>query len=190
MTQGAAAQVSAVLVPLVQLEGGEWGLLFEQRSTSLRRHSGEVAFPGGHFEPTDADLRATALRETCEELQTSQDNLQVLADLDVLITWSGLQVHPFLGRILDMSRVAPNPSEVAELFIVPLARLWAVQPRVYELFLQPAPADDFPFHLISGGRDHRWRRMVATQMFYEVDGRVIWGMTARILQHVLQLLEV
>ncbi len=189
MTQGASAQVSAVLVPLVQLEGGEWGLLFERRSTSLRRHSGEVAFPGGHFEPTDSDLRATALRETCEELQTSQDNLQVLADLDVLITWSGQRVHPFLGRILDMSRVVPSPSEVAELFILPLARLWAVQPQVYNLSLQPTPADDFPFHLISGGRGHRWRRMVARQLFYEVDGRVIWGMTARILEHALQLLK-
>ncbi|MCL6634044.1 MAG: CoA pyrophosphatase [Alicyclobacillus herbarius] len=189
ITQCADTRVSAVLVPLVQAEEGEWGLLFERRAASLRRHSGEVAFPGGHFESADGDLRTTALRETCEELQTPVTNLQILADLDVLATWSGLLVHPFLGRIHDLEQVTPSPSEVAEVFWVSLQRLFTLDPKVYDLQLTPVPSDDFPFHWISGGRQHRWRKMVARQLFYEVDGQIIWGMTARILEHTLQLLK-
>jgi coenzyme A diphosphatase NUDT7 len=189
ITQCADTRVTAVLVPLVQLSGGEWAVLFERRALSLRRQPGEVSFPGGHWEATDVDERATALRETCEELQTSPENIEFLADLDVLATWSGLLVYPFLGWVRHPEKLKPNPSEVAELFTVPLKRLLETEPKVYDLRLHPQPADDFPFHLVPGGREYHWRKMVARQLFYEMDGRVIWGMTARILNHFLELIR-
>ncbi|MBX6378686.1 MAG: CoA pyrophosphatase, partial [Clostridia bacterium] len=72
---------AAVLVPLVQDDGGRWHLLFEVRSPDLRSRPSEICFPGGHVEPTDHTPAEAAVRETCEELQLPADAVQVLGAL-------------------------------------------------------------------------------------------------------------
>jgi peroxisomal coenzyme A diphosphatase NUDT7 len=180
---------TAVLVPLVQAADGEWAVLFERRALTLRRQAGEVCFPGGHCDPADVSERRTAIRETCEELGVPESQIEYIGELDVLMTWSRLMVYPFVGIIRHPEDIQPNPSEVAEAFTVPLAVLLATKPQVHVVTLQPQPSGDFPYHLVPGGQEYAWREAKVSQMFYELDGQVIWGMTARILSHFLDLVR-
>ncbi|MCL6597774.1 MAG: CoA pyrophosphatase [Alicyclobacillus macrosporangiidus] len=179
---------AAVLVPLVNV-GGELAVLFEQRAATLRRQAGEICFPGGRCEPDDSDERAAALRETCEELGITASDVDYLGALDVLVASPQVIVHPFVGCILDTARLRPNPDEVGRVFTVPIERLLQTSPRVVSMPFTPAPPDDFPFHLIPHGPSYPWRGWTRRIHFYEVDGWVIWGMTARILTHFLDLVR-
>jgi len=176
---------SAVLLPLVEY-GGEPGVLFEVRARHLKRQPGEICFPGGRVDATDADDAAAAVRETCEELGLAQSQVQLIGPLDVLVGAFPLMITPFVGRI-PFEAVAPNPDEVAEVFVVPLRRLYAMTPERYDVPVKAEPADDFPFHLIPGGRQYNWRTYVLPEYFYFYEGKVIWGLTARILHHFLEL---
>lgn len=180
---------TAVLVPLIQTKDGEWAVLFERRALSLRRQAGEVCFPGGHCDATDVNERQTAIRETCEELGVQESHIEYIGELDVLMTWSRLMVFPFLGVLHHPEQIRPNPAEVDEVFTVPLSRLLSIEPQVHVVTLQPQPSQDFPYHLVPSGQDYAWREAKVNQMFYEMDGQVIWGMTARILSHFLDLIR-
>jgi hypothetical protein len=109
--------------------------------------------------------------------------------LDVLVAWSGLVVSPFVGLIRDANLIRPNPEEVASVFMVDIDTLLSMKPDVHEVPLVPQPSDDFPYHLIPRGRNYGWRTMKTTQLFYQCEGRVIWGLTARILHHFLELVR-
>ncbi|HKM39381.1 MAG TPA: coenzyme A pyrophosphatase, partial [bacterium] len=74
-------------------------------------------------------------------------------------------------------------------FTIPVRRLLNLKPEIHYVYLDAAPAQDFPFDKIPGGRDYPWHTGVAEEVFYEVDGKVIWGLTARILQHFLALIS-
>lgn len=180
---------AAVLLPLVQNENGEWAVLFEKRAKTMRRQAGEMCFPGGHCDASDLDEQETAIRETSEELGIPQSHIDCIASLDVLVTWSRLLVYPFVGRISRVKEIRPNPAEVDEIFTVELQRLLTATPQVHAVQLKPNPPEDFPYHLLPNGRDYVWRDAQVNQVFYEFDGRIIWGMTARILTHFLTLLH-
>lgn len=181
---------TAVLVPMVVLENGETGVLFEERSHTMRRQPGEISFPGGHFEEeNDVNEEATAVRETSEELGTPRETIQVLGELDVFVASTGLLVYPYVGYLQSYPRLDPNKDEVERVFVVELTRLLAAKPPVYTVPLRPDPPSDFPYHLIPKGRDYSWRISQTEQWFYEFDNHVIWGLTARILTHFLELLR-
>lgn len=180
---------TAVLVPLIQDRDGEYGVLFEKRAATLRRQADEICFPGGHVGDEDADERAAAVRETCEELGMSALRVHVLGDLDVLVGFGQLIVYPFAGLVSGTDDLDPNPDEVAEVFVVSLKRLLRTEPEVYNMTFTHTPGEDFPFHLVPNGRQYRWRQGVVPQLFYQFDGHVIWGLTARILTHFLDLIR-
>lgn len=182
---------TAVLVPLIRDAKGHYGILFEKRASTLRRQAGEICFPGGHVAEEDVDERAAAVRETSEELRIPRSDITVLGDLDILVGFGQLMVYPFAGVIHShaASSIDPNPGEVAEVFTVGLDRLLRTDPEVYEMTFKHFPAEDFPFHLIPNGRDYRWRQGVVPQLFYQFDGHVIWGLTARILTHFLDIVR-
>ncbi|MCL6517197.1 MAG: CoA pyrophosphatase [Alicyclobacillus sp.] len=179
---------AAVLLPLVERDG-ETAVLFEQRAATLRRQAGEICFPGGRCEPGDPDKQASAIRETSEELGIPAADIECLGALDVLVASPQVVVHPFVGRIRPGAVLRPNPDEVGRLFTVRLQRLLEASPRVAEIPFQPAPGENFPFHLVPGGASYPWRGWTRRVYFYEIDDWVIWGMTARILKHFLDLIR-
>ncbi|MCP1771814.1 8-oxo-dGTP pyrophosphatase MutT (NUDIX family) [Neisseria perflava] len=112
---------AAVLLPVVCRQQ-QWQLLLTRRADTLRHHTGQVALPGGRWEPQDADFNQTALRETEEETGISAAAWQTFPLLPPHYTPSGYEVHPVpaLYTAAHAPHTVPNPDEVAEIFYVPL----------------------------------------------------------------------
>lgn len=113
---------AAVLVPLVE-RGETTTVLFTRRTAHLAHHAGQISFPGGHTEPHDECPKATALRETEEEIGVSRRHVQVIGHLDDYVTRTGFVVTPVVGLLTPPFDVEPDPHEVAEVFEVPLSFL-------------------------------------------------------------------
>lgn len=118
-SQQLSGRHAAVLVPVVARP--EPGLLLTQRSRALRKHAGQVAFPGGMQDATDASLIATALREAQEEIGLDPQQVDVLGLLPAVTSSTGFQVTPVLGIIPCGLRLTLNPDEVSSAFEMPLA---------------------------------------------------------------------
>ena len=117
-----AATVAAVLVPIIAHPGG-LTVLFTQRTAHLKAHSGQVSFPGGRSEPSDASAEDTALRETEEEIGLARGRVEVIARLPEYFTRTGFRVTPVVGLVQPPLALSPDPSEVESVFEVPLAFL-------------------------------------------------------------------
>lgn len=154
---------AAVLVALY-CEGGQPKAIFTRRRDDLRRHAGEISFPGGRYDEGDQDLRITALREAEEEIGLPRDAVQILGALQPTPTIAtGYAVYPFVGLIEPGRAWTPSPGEVAEVLEIPLQAL------------------------IDG---YARRRLIRRGLpirtdTYLVDGHLIWGATARILADLL-----
>ena len=158
---------AAVLVPLFHRDG-ELTAVFTERRADLRRHAGEISFPGGRQDEPDEDLRATALREAHEEIGLDPAGVQVIGALAPVGTFvTGYRVFPFVGTVEPGLTWAPQESEVA---------------RVLELSLP---------ELIRGYESQRlWRKGVPIKTpTYTVDGHFVWGATARMVQDLLERLR-
>jgi 8-oxo-dGTP pyrophosphatase MutT (NUDIX family) len=110
---------AAVLVPLVDRPDGLTVLLTE-RTAHLHAHAGQISFPGGAFEPGDADAVAAALRETEEEVGLAPGQVEVIGRLDTYVTRTGFEVTPVVGLVHPPVLLRPDPFEVADVFEVPL----------------------------------------------------------------------
>jgi len=113
---------AAVLIPIVMRAGGPM-LLFTQRTAHLSDHAGQVSFPGGRMEETDASAIHTALRETEEEIGLARRHAEVLGTLPDYFTGTGYQVTPVVALVWPPFDLQADPHEVAEIFEVPLAFL-------------------------------------------------------------------
>lgn len=180
----------SVLVPIVTMDDGRLGILFEKRASTMRRQAGEICFPGGRMEEGDSSRWETARRETSEELGLPIERIHFLGALDILFGPSAASIHPFAGYLEDVTDMNPNPDEVGEVFVIPLETLRAATPAVHRVATRVELPEDYPFHLIPGGKQYPWRTGTSEHLFYEVEGRVIWGMTARILEHFIELMGV
>jgi 8-oxo-dGTP pyrophosphatase MutT (NUDIX family) len=160
---------AAVLLPLYGWPDDP-GLVFTERRADLRRHAGEISFPGGRRDAGDADLRATALREAEEEIGLDPAVVELGEELPATNTFvTGYRIHPFVGRI-------PHPGE---------------------LDLRPNPAEVetvLTFSLEILRESYEMRRLVRRGVpihtpTYEIEGQLIWGATARILGDLLTRLQ-
>ncbi len=163
---------AAVLVGLVPRVDGLWVLL-TRRTGSLRHHPGQVSFPGGRIEPEDIDACAAALRETQEEIGVPSCRITPLGFLDPLATITGFRILPLVAAIAPDYTTHPDPSEVDEVFEVPLEYLMA-------------PGNLQRISLELGGRS----RTVLQFAERGVPGQCIWGASASILFNLRQRLEV
>lgn len=120
--EGRDPRAAAVLVPLVVREQG-LTVLLTQRADHLSDHAGQVSFPGGRREPSDADAVATALREAREEVALASECVEVLGALPDYLTGTGFRVTPVVGLVHEPFSVQADTLEVAEIFEVPLAFL-------------------------------------------------------------------
>lgn len=113
---------AAVLVPIVVRRTG-LSVLLTRRTAHLRDHAGQVSFPGGRCEPEDGSMRATALRESFEEVGLRPEQVEVLADLPEYVTGTGFRVTPVVGLVTPPINLKLDDFEVAEVFEAPLAFL-------------------------------------------------------------------
>lgn len=113
---------AAVLVPIVDRAEG-LTVLFTRRTEHLRKHAGQISFPGGRCEPDDPDAIACALRETEEEIGLTRSFIDVFGRLDPYVTVTGFRVVPVVGFVAPGFTLTPDAAEVAEVFEVPLAFL-------------------------------------------------------------------
>lgn len=179
---------SAVLLPLVELNN-EIHVLFEIRSETLRSQPGEICFPGGKVDRNDSCEEETAIRETCEELGLESNQIDIIAELDFMLTPFNFIIYPYVGFIYNPDLIEKNQDEVAEVFYVPLKYLLNTTPETYDVYLDVKPEENFPFQHIANGKKYNWRTRSFKEYFYYYDDYVIWGLTARILHHFLQLIS-
>lgn len=178
----------SVLLPLIVREDGVH-ILFEVRALNLRRQPGEICFPGGKIDLTDRDEKHSAVRETMEELGLAENQITDVFPLDYMVSPFGTIIYPFTGIISEPDKIKPNEAEVEEVFTVPLSFFRKVKPDIYKINFQVQPEEGFPFHLIAGGENYNWQTRKMDEYFYRYNGRVIWGLTARVLYHFIEMLE-
>lgn len=170
MTKKTPVTDAAVLLPLYGWPGDDPGLVFTERRADMRRHAGEISFPGGRRDPGDADLSATALREAHEEIGLDPAAVELGESLPTTGTFvTGYRIHPFIGLI-------PHPAELS---------------------LEPNPAEVetvLTFSLAVLRESYAMRRLVRRGVpihtpTYTVGEHQIWGATARILGDLLERLD-
>lgn len=158
-------QPAAVLVPLFLRAEEPW-ILLTRRSEQLKKHSGEISFPGGGAEERDADFWQTALRETEEEVGIRAEDVQHLGRLDDFYSVHDYRVSVFVGSYPDAYPYQADRGEIAEIIELPLMRLR--DPQIYRR------------------EDWRHKGRLFPVDFYQLDGHTIWGMTAAILKQLLE----
>jgi 8-oxo-dGTP pyrophosphatase MutT (NUDIX family) len=169
-------RVAGVLIALVVRERG-LTVLLTQRADHLSDHAGQVSFPGGRHEPTDANTIATALREAQEEVSLDPARVEVLGALPDYLTSTGYRVTPVVGLVHPPFAVRADTLEVADIFEVPLAFL-----------MNPAN------HQVRVLRwEHGERRFFAMPYPRAEDGEpgghyFIWGATAGMLRNFYRFL--
>ena len=175
----------AVMIPLVQVDG-EWHVLFEVRAMTMRSQPGDISFPGGRIDRTDASPKDAAIRETHEELGIDPENIHVLSQLGAYIASPAFVVYPFVAQIDNHQTHTLSEHEVEEIFTIPVQWLLDHQPYMHKVPVQPMPPTDFPYDKIANGSQYQWRSRIIEEWFYEYDRYTIWGLTARILKHFIE----
>lgn len=179
----------SILLPLIKVND-EIHIVFETRALDLRRQPGEICFPGGRIDKEDNNSKSAAIREACEELRVKKEEIRLIGPLDFFVSPYETIIYPFVGWIeKELVDISPNPSEVEELFSIPLSYLIQIEPAIYNVSFQVQPEKSFPYHLIPDGKNYNWRERKMKEYFYFYDNKVIWGLTARILHEFLENLK-
>jgi 8-oxo-dGTP pyrophosphatase MutT (NUDIX family) len=165
------ARPAAVLVPLYRDES-QWHLLFTRRTDSVNEHRGQVSFPGGAIEENDQNPIQTALREAEEEIGIRSTEIQVVGQLDPLLTVTQFHITPVVGVLPWPYQLKINPEEVARVFGVPID--W--------LSNSENLTTDYREPLISGPP-------IPVYHFKPFQGEIIWGATARIILDFLNTIQ-
>jgi 8-oxo-dGTP pyrophosphatase MutT (NUDIX family) len=159
---------AAVLVPLVLRPEGPT-ILLTQRTDHLHDHAGQISFPGGRIEETDATPERAALREAEEEVGLDPARVELIGRLDIYVVRTGFEVTPAVGFVHPPFNFRPDPFEVAEVFEVPLS-----------------------FILDRENHERHSREYRGVERFFHVlqyEKRYIWGATAAMLVNLVDILE-
>lgn len=158
---------AAVTIPIIEHDG-EWFLLFSRRSSEMRLHKGQIAFPGGGANEGET-LEAAAVREMEEEVGVPLSGVRLIGRLDDLITRTGFIVSPFVGFVVPPAQYVLQETEVVEAFEVPIREL--LDPRNPEIRFLDYQGGKYPSY------------------FYTWSDFEIWGLTGRMLKSFLDLLR-
>ena len=179
----------SVLVPIVEKDG-ELNLLFEVRSSELKRQPGEVCFPGGEIENAET-AEECAVRETVEELGIDYSAVKIIAELDSIHAYSNFTLYSFLGKLdyNELSRAKINDKEVESIFYVPLMEFVSNEPYIYKMEIIPDVREDFPYEMVNSSNGYNWRKGISEVPIYQIRGETIWGLTARIVHNLAKILR-
>ena len=164
---GADITPAAVLVAVVDRR--EPTIILTERPKTMRKHPGQISFPGGRIEPGDDGPIAAALREAEEEIGLPPDQVEVIGTADRYRTITGFEVIPVVGVLPPDLPLAPHPGEVADMFEAPL-----------HFLLDPARQIQ---------RTVDWQGRSRTYYEIEWEGRRIWGATAAMIVNLSRRLE-
>ena len=167
LADGETLLPAAVLVPITDRD--EPGVILTQRTDTMRRHAGQIAFPGGRIDPEDAGPIAAALREAEEEIALDPGNVDIVGEADRYRTVTGFEVTPVIGVIPPDLVMRPSEAEVARVFEVP-----------FRFILDPAN------HVEA---TTEWQGQ--ERHYYEIlyDGHRIWGATAAMIVNLSRRLR-
>ncbi|MBF6616168.1 MAG: CoA pyrophosphatase [Candidimonas sp.] len=154
---------AAVFFPLIQRPSG-LHVLFTRRASHLYDHAGQICFPGGRIEPSDADAIAAALRETQEEIGVDPEFIQLIGTQPGFLTSTRFTMKPVIGLIRPGFTITPDLTEVADVFEVPLSVL--MDTRLHQLHEAQLP-----------GGGHRLYFSINWQTYF------IWGATAALIRN-------
>ncbi|MEP2642615.1 CoA pyrophosphatase [Roseobacter sp.] len=158
---GRKLRPAGVLVPIMHKDG-VWQLLLTKRSSALKHHPGQIAFPGGKQDEADRDVVAAALREAHEEIGLPQDAVDVLGTLSPHETVTRFTVTPVIGHVTRPFDIRPEPGEVDEVFTVPLQHVLTPENFVVQ--------------------SRQWRGQMRSYFAVPYGPYYIWGATARMLR--------
>jgi 8-oxo-dGTP pyrophosphatase MutT (NUDIX family) len=179
----------AVLIPWVKTESGD-ALLFEVRSQKVRQ-PGEVCFPGGRVEPGETAVEA-AVRETCEELGITADEVVDVTELEPLVMGDGRAVYPATARLKiggaevlsasgdEIAGLKLSEDEVAEVFLLPAE--WLAEHGLEHFDLSITSDEELPDQLLAYLERYGNYRHTGETDWLEYEGHGIWGLTARIMK--------
>jgi 8-oxo-dGTP pyrophosphatase MutT (NUDIX family) len=159
-----ATRPASVLVPVI--ERSEATVLLTQRTADLASHAGQVAFPGGRIDRSDASPEAAALREAREEVGLASALVEPIGYLDLYLTFSGFRILPTVARVKPDFALTLNPSEVTEAFEVPL-----------EFLMNPSNHQR---------KTRDWKGIEREYYAMPFENRYIWGITAGILRNLFE----
>ena len=177
------AHHSAVAITLLETTEGEM-VLFEIRSEKLAHQPGDICCPGGMVDEGETPEQAV-IREMTEELLVTRDQIRILGPMD-MVYGANMMIHPYVCQLKDYEG-AFNKDEVSEVFCVPISFFRETTPEIHEVKWRVELGEDFPFEKIHGGRDYSWRERKDRILFYEYEGHVIWGMTAKLIKAFVDL---
>lgn len=178
----------AVLIPIVTIDG-ERVVLFESRAYGISQ-GGDTSFPGGRVEANESFAQA-AVRECCEELGVRAEQINLLGEMDYLVSGNRI-IACFVGEIAidSLNDLSINQDEVAYAFAVSLSHLMNQEPESYSIYSESHMDENFPYHRIPGGEDypfhHRSQRDI---LFYDVGDHLLWGMTAKLTQRFIDIIR-
>ncbi len=158
---------AAVLVPVIL--GAAPGILLTKRTAHLKKHAGQVSFPGGRIDPTDPHPEAAALREAREEIDLDPARVEILGRMADYVTGTGYRITPVLGLLPPGLGFRPSPDEVEAVFELPIGVL-----------LDPAAPQRQKQHVRGQWREY-W--------VWPHPDHFIWGATAAILVHLADKLR-
>ena len=166
--QEAGTMPAAVLVAVVDRPSPT--VILTLRPNTMRKHPGQISFPGGRIDPADDGPVAAALREAQEEIDLSPAAVEVVGIADVYRTITGFEVTPVVGVVPAGTPISPHPGEVAAVFEAPL-----------DYLLDPAN------QLV---REVEWKGRLGSYYEIEWEGRRIWGATAAMIVNLGRRLAV
>ena len=165
--EGITLRNAAVLVPVVD-DGDDARVIFTLRTATLRKHSGQIAFPGGSIDPEDGSPEAAAIREAEEEIGLARHFVEPVARLPDYLAGTGFRITPVLAVVRPGFALSLNPTEVADSFEVPLSFLMKPENHIRDIMTW------------KGNERHIYR--------VPYEDWMIWGITAGIVRTVYERL--
>ena len=184
---------ASVLIPIIKKDNS-YEILFEVRAKTLRSQPNEIAFPGGKIEKGE-DPQTACIRETCEEIGITQDDIEIISPLDLYLNHSNLIIHPFFRKKKerslknDIKNLLINKDEVDHVFSVPITYLLDSSPEEFENEVEVKVNENFPYSKIPNKENYKFAVGKYSTLFYEYKNYIIWGITAKILENFLNFIK-